>query len=160
MRLSMFLLNFSWQPLNFQIYTDCTLICLIIAANNNMEDLRITGRVETIQTTALLRSARILSRVLETCHSNSELQTDINSPNIQFSVLSIGTIEYIDCTSEEYSVYCYLNNVSADMYFGLLQVFHVKLGSSHRISNWNLFWSTGVDCSNSVNYAIINYYSK
>ena len=31
-----------------------------------LEDLEITGRVETIQTTALLRSARILRRVLKT----------------------------------------------------------------------------------------------
>ena len=31
-----------------------------------LEDLKITGRVETVQTTALLRSARILRRVLET----------------------------------------------------------------------------------------------
>ena len=31
-----------------------------------LEDLEITGRVETIQTTELLRSARILRRVLET----------------------------------------------------------------------------------------------
>ena len=31
-----------------------------------LEDLEIRGRVETIQTIALLRSARILSRVLET----------------------------------------------------------------------------------------------
>ena len=29
------------------------------------EDLKITGRVETIQTTALIRSSRILRRVLE-----------------------------------------------------------------------------------------------
>ena len=39
-------------------------------------DLEVGGRVETIQTTALLRTARILRRVLETweetcCHSNS-----------------------------------------------------------------------------------------
>ena len=32
-----------------------------------LEDLEIEGRVETVQTTALLRSARILRRVLETC---------------------------------------------------------------------------------------------
>ena len=32
-----------------------------------LEDLEIRGRVETIQTTALLRSARILRRVQETC---------------------------------------------------------------------------------------------
>ena len=31
-----------------------------------LEDLEIGGRVETIQTTVLLRSARILRRVLET----------------------------------------------------------------------------------------------
>ena len=31
-----------------------------------LEELEIGGRVETIQTTALLRSARILRRVLET----------------------------------------------------------------------------------------------
>ena len=35
-------------------------------------DLEVGGRVETIQTTALLKTARILRRVLETCcHSNS-----------------------------------------------------------------------------------------
>ena len=32
-----------------------------------LEELEIRGRVETIQTTALLRSARILRRVQETC---------------------------------------------------------------------------------------------
>ncbi len=32
-----------------------------------LDDLEIRGRVETIQTTALLRSARILRRVLEIC---------------------------------------------------------------------------------------------
>ena len=32
----------------------------------SLEDLEIRGRVETIQTTALLRTARILRRVLET----------------------------------------------------------------------------------------------
>ena len=31
-----------------------------------LEDLEFSGRVETIQTTALLRTARILRRVLET----------------------------------------------------------------------------------------------
>ena len=37
-----------------------------------LEDLKIRGQVETIQTTVLLRSARILKRVQETCcHSNS-----------------------------------------------------------------------------------------
>ena len=37
-----------------------------------LDDLEVDGRVETIQTTALLRTARILRRVLEEicCHSN------------------------------------------------------------------------------------------
>ena len=39
-----------------------------------LEDLEVGGRVETIQTTALLRMARILRRVLEIeetcCHTN------------------------------------------------------------------------------------------
>ena len=32
----------------------------------NLDDLKVGGRVETIQTTALLRTTRILRRVLET----------------------------------------------------------------------------------------------
>ena len=40
-----------------------------------LEDFEVDGRVETIQITTLLRTARILRRVLETwetcCHSNS-----------------------------------------------------------------------------------------
>ncbi len=36
-----------------------------------LEDLKVGGRVETIQTTALLRAARILRRVLETVHQLS-----------------------------------------------------------------------------------------
>ncbi len=37
-----------------------------------LEDLEVGGRVETIQTTELLKTARILRRVLETCcHSIS-----------------------------------------------------------------------------------------
>ena len=32
-----------------------------------LEDLEVGGRVETIQTIALLKTARILRRVLETC---------------------------------------------------------------------------------------------
>ena len=32
-----------------------------------LEDLEVGGRVETIQTTALLKTVRILRRVLETC---------------------------------------------------------------------------------------------
>ena len=43
-----------------------------------LEDLEIIGQVETIQTTALLRSARILRRILETCHSNSSEKPSAN----------------------------------------------------------------------------------
>ena len=45
-----------------------------------LDDLEIPGRVETIQTSALLRSARILRRVLETCcYSNSNEKTSANA---------------------------------------------------------------------------------
>ena len=53
-----------------------------------LEDLEVGGRVETIQTTALLRSARILKSVLKTCHSNSSerpsAKSDVkkNSPGV------------------------------------------------------------------------------
>ena len=44
------------------------------------DDLEVGGRVETIQTTALLRTARILRRVLDTCcHSNSSEKPSANT---------------------------------------------------------------------------------
>ena len=51
-----------------------------------LEDLEVGGQVETIQTTALLRMARILKRVLKTCcHSNSSerpsAKTDVKNSN-------------------------------------------------------------------------------
>ena len=47
---------------------------------NGLEDLEVGGRVETIQTTALLRMARILRRVQETCcHSNSSERPSANT---------------------------------------------------------------------------------
>ena len=49
---------------------------------HGLEDLEIGGRVETIQTTALLRSAKILRRVLgleETYHSNSSEGPSVNT---------------------------------------------------------------------------------
>ena len=46
----------------------------------SLEDLEVGGRVETIQTTALLRTARILRQVLETCcHSNSSEKPSANT---------------------------------------------------------------------------------
>ena len=44
-----------------------TLGTVIKGLIKGLDDLEIRGRVETIQTTALFRSARVLQRVLETC---------------------------------------------------------------------------------------------
>ena len=58
-----------------------------------LEDLEVGGRAETIQTTALLKTARILRRVLETrCHSNSSekpsADTDVkNSKEVRYNNL-------------------------------------------------------------------------
>ena len=46
-----------------------------------LDDLEFGGRVETIQTTALLRTARILRRVLETCG-------DFLSLKLQWKIIS------------------------------------------------------------------------
>ena len=47
---------------------------------NGLADLDVGGRVETIQTTALLRTARILRRVLETCcHSDPSEKPSANA---------------------------------------------------------------------------------
>ena len=43
-----------------------TMIIIIMIIIKGLEDLENRGRVETIQTTALLRTARILRRVLKT----------------------------------------------------------------------------------------------
>ena len=57
-----------------------TIITIVISAFGTvtkgllkvLEDLEVGGQVETIQTTTLLRTTRILRKVLETCcHSNS-----------------------------------------------------------------------------------------
>ena len=45
-----------------------------------LEDLKVGGRMETIQTTALLRTARILRKILETyCHLNSTESQSANA---------------------------------------------------------------------------------
>ena len=44
-----------------------------------LEDLEVGERVETIQTTALLRTARILRRVLETCQRLAVTQTPVKN---------------------------------------------------------------------------------
>ena len=48
-----------------------------------LEDLEVGGRVKTIQTTVLLKTTRILRRVLETwrdcCHSNSSERPSVDA---------------------------------------------------------------------------------
>ena len=48
--------------------------------------------------------------------------------------------------------HCYTHNVSADISFGLLQVFHVELESLHRPLNEPFIQSMGLHSSNSINY--------
>ena len=49
---------------------------------NGLEDLEVADRVETIQTTALLKTARILRRVLE-------IWGDLLSLNLQWNTISL-----------------------------------------------------------------------
>ena len=48
-------------------YTNCAFGTVTKGLLKVLGDLEVGGRVETIQTTVLLRMARILRRVLETC---------------------------------------------------------------------------------------------
>ena len=65
-----------------------------------LEDLEVGGRVETIQTTALLRTARILRRVRETwgdlLHSNSSekpsANTDVKNSNNNNTTADLGYV--------------------------------------------------------------------
>ena len=60
-----------------------TLISILLGAlgstpkrlEKELENLEIRGQIETIQATELIRLARILRRVRETCHSNSYEET-------------------------------------------------------------------------------------
>ena len=78
-----------------------------------LEDLEVGGRVETIQTTALLSTARILRRVLETwgdllllkLHEKPSANTDVknskgvnNNNNNNNNSNSIGFTNIEDCT--------------------------------------------------------------
>ena len=58
-----------------------TLITVTKGLVQGLEDLEIRGRVETIQTRPLLRSTRILRRVLETCG-------DLLSLSLQWKTIS------------------------------------------------------------------------
>ena len=65
-----------------------------------LEDLEVGGRVETIQTTALLRIARILRRILEEtcCHSNfsekPSADADVKNSN-ELIMIGIVTLNHI-----------------------------------------------------------------
>ena len=59
-------------------YTNCNQYQGLVLGQ---EDLEIRGRVETIQTTALLRSARILRRVLDTPSGNTGVKNSKRSNN-------------------------------------------------------------------------------
>ncbi len=73
----------------------CSIIIVIVASSTvtkgllkGLEDLEVGGREETIHITMLLRTARILRRVLETCyHSNSceKLSANAGVKNFQRS---------------------------------------------------------------------------
>ena len=78
----------NWKKLwNMQV----TIIIIVIGAFGTvtkgllkgLEDLEVGGRVETVQTTALLRTARILRRALDTwgtcCHSDSSEKSSANA---------------------------------------------------------------------------------
>ena len=56
--------------------------------SNGLEDLEVGGREETIKTTALLRTARILSRVLEIeeiCSSSNSIENPLANTNVKIS---------------------------------------------------------------------------
>ena len=57
----------------------CALSTVTKGLVRRLEDLEVTGLVETTQATTLLRSARILWRVLETCHLNSNEKPSANA---------------------------------------------------------------------------------
>ena len=57
--------------------------------------------------------------------------------------VKISATKLVNCYDLEYSdhwphLYCYTHNVSANISFSFLQVFHVKHRSHHRILNWTL----------------------
>ena len=56
-----------------------------------LRDLKIRGRVETIQTTALSRSSRILRRVFEgiCCHSRERPSANADVKNFQGVIITI-----------------------------------------------------------------------
>ena len=68
-----------------------------------LEGLEVGGQVETIQMTALLRMARILRRVLETCcHSNSseKLSANTDVKNSKRVNNNVGSSIVISCEHE------------------------------------------------------------
>ena len=56
-------------------------------------------------------------------------------------------------------LHCNVHYVSADASFGLLQVFHVELGSPHRTSSRTFYLIQGIEYSNSVNHDRVQAFS-
>ena len=69
------------------------------------EDLEIRGQVETIQTTAFLRSARILRRVLETCCLSSSSEKPSSKADVKNSQESKIRDKYLDLAKELWGSY-------------------------------------------------------
>ena len=74
----------------------------------DLEELEIRIRVETIQTTAMLRSARILRRVLET---NTCVETSQKSSEIKIKIIMIR----IGMTLESKILECHVTSISYDI---------------------------------------------
>ena len=80
-----------------------------------LEDMKIRGQVETIQTTALLRSVRILRRVwrLEETFSHSNFNTDANANVKKLSrVIIIIIIVIIICLHRVMRYQVFLSNTN------------------------------------------------
>ena len=84
-----------------------TIIPIVIGAFGTVTKIllkgleEVGGRVETIQTTELLRTARILRRVLETCfHSNSSERPSANA-DVKNSFIVRETVEIKDNQMEQ-----------------------------------------------------------
>ena len=69
-------------------------------------------------------------------HTHIHAHKHINSYSI-FSTLAL--FYYLEYSNDWPHLYCCNQNVSAEMSFGLLQMFHVKLEIPHIISNWTLY---------------------
>ena len=81
--------------------------------------------------------------------------TQLNEMQLVYSIaLTDRLYLYIIQVFSDYCLhfYCYIYNISDNMYPSLLQVFLVKLGSQQRTSNHVFYLIPGVTCSDSINH--------